>query len=867
MAKQQITNDINIQFPIMGIDRQRAHSLQNPASCYDGVNVRAFDPVQDRARGGSREGMEFEFSGTVTSTDHPIQLITQITSSERHTINVRNDYLTYSKGVSNGMAIANNVGTLLYTKGDVASDQLALTCWDDDDNVYSAFVNTTSGAVTLYKHEIDGTQLWSNSGNITVATGNLRCVAGMVYIEGYIYLAQTITVGSSYRISKINATTGSITTSGWLTTTLLANLIFSTNSINCLGAIGYNLGIEVKNSAATHGVFYIYNTRTAKQVAAKTHTARGGSVVSNARTAVCSDGTTYWYVLCNEDVYQLRKLNMAATEIWAYNTSNINGLFYDGYSKKLLTVHSATPSCRTISLTDGSLVSSADPIATVTNISWISGGRNGTFVLYRDSVASNDLQGIDTTYAVTFGPSTKANTLQSGNSVNPAGPAEPLEVGTRLIRKLLICSGVLYHFDEDGPVAVTGGDVFHASTPQIYAAQNGEDIYFADGSGYYYYSGIDNEVYDWTLDSGTLPRDADGHPARLVESWNGRVMLGGLLGYGSSFYASAQYDPLDFDYTPTTPSATMAFSGNADLAGSVGALLTAIVPYSDEVCILGCDHELWQIAGDPGSGGTITVFSKGIGMAFGRPYAFDPEGLFYFFGSDCRIYKMVPGAPPVPASQPIDSFIFRTDLAANNVVMAWDVERVGLKVWITPFDQTQPGQVFVWEKRTNSWFRDEYATVGMYPWAVHTFDGDKPNDRSILLGGRDGKVRRLSSSATTDAGKAIPSRVTIGPLRTQSLTSVILERIWATLGSESGDVRYKVFSGEYAEEVVNKIDQSVTGEETWDVSGYFSAGRSIVHPIRKDGFVFYIELSSSSRWTMERMAGTIRALGPIRRWS
>ena len=843
----------------MGIDRQRSFLLQNPASCYDAINVRAFDPVNDRACGGSREGMVHEFTSgdPVVSKDHPIQLITHLATGELHTINVRNDYLTYAKGASNGMAIANNVGTLLYTKGDVASFQFALSCWDDEDCVYSAFVNTTTGAVNIYKHEIDGTELWLNTGNITVATGNLRCIAGMVYIEGYIYLAQTLTVGSSYRISKINATTGNITTLSWLTTSALANLIFSTNSINCLGAITYNLGIEVKNAAATHGVFYIFNTRTSKQVAAKTHVARGGSAVGNSRTVVTSDGVSSWYVLCNENGYQLRKLNMAATEIWYYNNSDIQGLYYDGYAKKLFTVHSVTPSCRSINLTTGAVLASADPIATVTNISWISGGKNGTYVLYRDGVASNDIQGMDSTFAVTFGPSTKANTVHSGSSVNEAGPAQPVEESIRVIRKLLISSGTLYTFDEDGPVAVTGGDVFHASASQIYCAQNGPDLYFADGSGYYYYSGADNEVFEWTLDSGTLPRDDDGRPARLIASWNGRI----ILAIGETFYMSAQYDPLDFDYSPTTPSASMAFSGNADLAGSVGALITSIIPYTDEICILGCDHEMWQIAGDPGSGGTITVFSQGVGMAFGWCYAFDPEGLFYFYGSDGRIYKMVPGAPPVPASQQIDAILKAVNLRENVIRMAWDIERVSLKVWITPFDQDEPGQVFTWEKRTNSWFRDEYNNAGMYPWAVHIFDGDMPADRAILLGGRDGRVRKLSNSSDTDAGKTISSRVVIGPLKTQSISNIVLERLQAILGPDSGEVTYKVFTGEYAEEAIGKVNL-----DAWSVTGTLYAGRSGVQPIRVEGFVFYIDLSSDSRWTMEKMAVTIRDLGPIRRW-
>ena len=44
------------------------------------------------------------------------------------------------------------------------------------------------------------------------------------------------------------------------------------------------------------------------------------------------------------------------------------------------------------------------------------------------------------------------------------------------------------------------------------------------------------------------------------------------------------------------------------------------------------------------------------------------------------------------------------------------------------------------------------------------FDGDAPTDRQLLIGGQNGQILKIDDSAADDAGYAIASRVTIGPI-------------------------------------------------------------------------------------------------------
>src|SRR6202020_709199 len=118
-------------------------------------------------------------------------------------------------------------------------------------------------------------------------------------------------------------------------------------------------------------------------------------------------------------------------------------------------------------------------------------------------------------------------------------------------------------------------------------------------------------------------------------------------------------------YNPVPYVATAAVAGNNSTVGVVGDVVTALIPYSDDLLIFGGDHTIYIMTGDPAAGGQIDLVSDAIGMAFGIPWCKDPYGTVYFFSNRTGIYTLVPGQAPVRISQNIEQILFGIDTGTN----------------------------------------------------------------------------------------------------------------------------------------------------------------------------------------------------------
>src|ERR1043166_5823507 len=438
----------------------------------------------------------------------------------------------------------------------------------------------------------------------------------------------------------------------------------------------------------------------------------------------------------------------------------------------------------------------------------------------------------------------------------PTGPAKSYVT----LRALLVKGGQVMPFTEDGPRAITGGQAFNGVAPEIFSAQNGPNMFYADGGlAYRYYKGSTDSVVSWSsaLTAGSLPTDATGViGAQLICTWRGRT----VLAIERNFYMSKQNDPFDWNYSPQTTTQQQAFSGNADLAGSLGNLITCIFAYNDDVMWFGCDHAIYQLSGDPMANGQMDRIVDGLGIAFGRPFAFDTKGTLYFMGSDCGIYKAASGSIPEPISGPIRKRLQDIDLETVRVRLVWDTLFDGLGVYVTPIDPKVEATNFFWERRTAAWWPEKFSNPDHQPQAVFMFDGDRPEDRKLFLGGRDGFIRRAMNDGGDDAGEPIESWGRLGPLKTPRGEDIVLRTLQATLTEDSEDLRYDVYWGKHPEEAFNA---AMAGEST--IHGTWKKGRNRVSPIQREGFAFYVKLSSSYYWAIDRIATTYSTLGAVRR--
>ncbi len=401
----------------------------------------------------------------------------------------------------------------------------------------------------------------------------------------------------------------------------------------------------------------------------------------------------------------------------------------------------------------------------------------------------------------------------------------------------------------------------------MFAAANSQKLWFADGMNWCYFNPADGSINPWVpgtvdlqgnaLPSNLLPVGSDGGTPRIIENWRNRIVLSGLIKSPQDVFFSAVGDPTNFCYSPLSFTPLQAFAANANSTiGQVGDVVTAFIPYSDDVAICGGDHSISMFNGDPAYGGKIDLLTGDIGIAFGRAWCKDSYGTLYFFSNKCGIYTLVPGQQPQRISQAIEQLATLIDTGNNAISLAWNDRFQGLHIFATPLAGPGPtGSVthFFWEQRTGGWFTDQFASPGLDPLCCLAFDGNTAGDRVVLLGCYDGYVRAMDPAATTDDGLPINATVVIGPIIGEApetlLADILLKDIQVVLGETSGQVTYQVLVGRSAEAAL---------ASTPVASGTLNAGRNLLSGVRRSGHAIYLVLTGPA-WTMEvvkaRIAG------------
>jgi hypothetical protein len=438
----------------------------------------------------------------------------------------------------------------------------------------------------------------------------------------------------------------------------------------------------------------------------------------------------------------------------------------------------------------------------------------------------------------------------------------------RVVFAIAVNQGKVY-YAEAGATSWTLATNNTANSPPLNAAgimqsaANNQLLYFADGVHWCYFDPATTSVQTWMpLDpvNGPLPVDSSGNKPRLICTWRGRTVLGGLLFAPQDLFFSAVGDPTNFIYSPTSTTPTQAVSLIASPQGIVGDVVTGICPYTDDVLVIFCDHSIYLMNGDPMAGGQLDLVSDSIGGVWGIPWCKDPLGNIYFFSNRTGIYTMVPGQQPQRISQAIEYLLSSINTGANNIRLIWDDFLQGLHVFVSteaapPLLGATPDTHFFYEARAGAWFQDQFANPNHNPLCCCTFDGNTPGDRVVLIGSWDGYVRSVSATATNDDGWNINSQVLLGPIVNAELDDFLLKQIIGVLGASSGQVNYNVYVGESAQEAYNS-GAIATG--TW------SAGRNPALPIRRSGHAIYVGLTSSNPWQMEQIRLLVATQGKVR---
>ena len=358
--------------------------------------------------------------------------------------------------------------------------------------------------------------------------------------------------------------------------------------------------------------------------------------------------------------------------------------------------------------------------------------------------------------------------------------------------------------------AYYGGDATAFNTDDAITASG-------DGSGFTPSAVTDApHWYDYTVypggASGELP-----NKAYLGCLYRGRAVLSGDPEHPFQWYMSRQGNIWDYAYV-ANDSGTPVKGGNSD-AGELGDIIRCLIPYKDDYLIMGCASSIYFMAGDPAMGGSLNELDLSIGIFGANSWCFGDNGLLYFWGTNGIYVTTIPGTPVCLTEEGLPAIVTSeaVDPSTHRISMCYDRKRAGILITITLLSDGTNSNYWYCIK-TKGFFPETYPEE-CGPYSLFYYDANDDDYRDLLVGCKDGYIRKFLSSAKSDdigaTDEAIDAYVLLGP---QSLTEgtkdgkiVSLDIISAggnTDGTESDsdDIDYTVYTGRSAAQILEDVD-------------------------------------------------------------
>lgn len=372
-------------------------------------------------------------------------------------------------------------------------------------------------------------------------------------------------------------------------------------------------------------------------------------------------------------------------------------------------------------------------------------------------------------------------------------------------------------------------------------------------------------VYDPTLPTldsiialvataGTAPTKT-----RIAATFLDRLVFAGDEDNPTIWYMSAQGDPLDWDYTGTTVQSAVAANTSGLYAGAAAGPITAIIPMAIDYLLIAERDRMSLLQGDPRQGGQIDVISHAVGIISATSWCHLPGGGIAFLGQN-GLYRLNPGPGQYPLS--ISENVLPEDLkaldpVANSILMAYDPINRGILISVTPWDSIQ-GNHYWYDIGLGAFF-PFILPLDQEPLSMLNYQSDSAADAAVLLGCRDGYIRRFHVGAVNDDGTSIDSAAWFGPIALggDGYKEGQIFDIDLTLAANSGDAVCSVYAAETPEAAIALTSASFS--ET------VVAGRNVLHPqLRGVSAFIVLEDSSGSGWQHEATRMRYQTLGEWR---
>lgn len=404
--------------------------------------------------------------------------------------------------------------------------------------------------------------------------------------------------------------------------------------------------------------------------------------------------------------------------------------------------------------------------------------------------------------------------------------------------------------------------VFNSAGPVSLTTQNAQ-LYGVDGFTIGQVDLATNTAVAYAATAGTAPTNTT-----ICTTWRGRLVLAGNTAAPQNFYMSRVGTPTDWDYSQTD--GAQAFEGSAATAGYIGEPIRSLMPFNDDVLLIGGDHNLWRVQGDPAQGGSIDLVSDSIGVLGPNAWTKDDTGTIWFLGTG-GLYSISPGGQPMNVSAQSTGYDFGLrgiDSTANYISLSFNVFLHGFDIFITPVDGITQGTHFWYDKRNGGTWPLQFPVV-QGPTASTIFIGDSSVDFFQVIGGFDGRLRYLSILALDDDGTAIVSDLWLGPFQPNTPTGdSVLTGLDVTTGENYTTDSTSVFNLTWTLNGGKTAFEVTEGTPRTTVGGQFTfPGWQATQVQRIRGGWFTLVLTNATigtYWSMEHAVMHVEAQGKQR---
>ena len=202
------------------------------------------------------------------------------------------------------------------------------------------------------------------------------------------------------------------------------------------------------------------------------------------------------------------------------------------------------------------------------------------------------------------------------------------------------------------------------------------------------------------------------------------------------------------------------------------------------------------------------------------------------------------------------------DTATTAVSLAYDLRNRLVVITLTPNTAGSTSAthwLFDWE--TKSLWKMQFGGTNTEPFCLHSrrnFIATSSAHSTVLLGCRDGYVRRFENTATDDDGESFESFVWLGPIGDNTLfSSTQITELVGILARNSGSIRWGIYAGDCPEDAFNS---EAIEEGIWEKGRNFNS-----HP-RASGGALYLKLSGvdNDGWGFEGASMIITPAGRVR---